>query len=555
VGKRTSFGLVLTTTVCAALSASGYAAGAQTPAQPPASPPPTEYTHATAGIVGPAPAAVLSGQTTVAAPARPRGARRIPAAAAPAATADVRAPAAAASPPSARPLTSLLSNFNGVSSHDSAITNFGHQFEPPDQGLCTGNGFVLEMVNSAYTVYDTTGKTLAGPFNINGPFNEGLTEFTSDPRCYYDATHNTWFATILALNPQETASTLDIAVNASGDPRKQWTVYKIDTTAVGGKSGTRDPGCPCFGDQPTLGVDAVNLYVTTNEFSIKGPQFNGAQVYAFAKKDLVSLSSSVHFVHFSKLAIGGAPAASVQPALTSGGSPAEYFLNSLDPTGTFDSRIGVWALTNRAAVGKGEVPTLSSVVIPSEAYGLPPEGEQKGSSTPIASNDDRMQQTQYAGGSVWGELTTALTLPGDPVQRAGGAWFQVKPVLSSGALSTAKMQRQGYVGVPGNSVLFPALQVTSNGHAAMVATLTGATRHPSAAYSVLLPEAGAFGPVTVAAAGAGTYEGERWGDYSFAALDPSGASVWLATEYVPPKSSQTPDGVRNWGTRVLDVVP
>jgi hypothetical protein len=36
-------------------------------------------------------------------------------------------------------------------------------------------------------------------------------------------------------------------------------------------------------------------------------------------------------------------------------------------------------------------------------------------------------------------------------------------------------------------------------------------------------------------------------------MDPGGSSVWLATEYVPPKASQTVDGKRNWGTRVLDV--
>jgi hypothetical protein len=45
----------------------------------------------------------------------------------------------------------------------------------------------------------------------------------------------------------------------------------------------------------------------------------------------------------------------------------------------------------------------------------------------------------------------------------------------------------------------------------------------------------------------------RWGDYSWAVMDPGGKSIWLATEYVPPKSSQTPDGLRNWGTRVMDV--
>src|SRR5437763_7963806 len=56
----------------------------------------------------------------------------------------------------------LLSNFNGVSSLDSAVTNFGLEFQPPDQGLCVGNGFVLEAVNSAYTIYHRDGSVVAG---------------------------------------------------------------------------------------------------------------------------------------------------------------------------------------------------------------------------------------------------------------------------------------------------------------------------------------------------------------------------------------------------------
>ncbi len=39
--------------------------------------------------------------------------------------------------------------------------------------------------------------------------------------------------------------------------------------------------------------------------------------------------------------------------------PAEYFLDSLDPFGTFDNRLGVWAMTNRQSVTSGNgVPNL-----------------------------------------------------------------------------------------------------------------------------------------------------------------------------------------------------
>ncbi len=543
VREASRFGLALVVVVAVA-PAPALAAGGQQG---------TVYRDVTTGTVAQAQTSPLAEQSPAApAQARRRGVRRIPhATSASPTSAPLAAPAALSSP------ASPLVNFNGVSSRDSAVTNFGLEFEPPDQGLCAGNGFVLEMVNSAYRVYDTSGKSLAGPFNVNGPFDEGLVEFTSDPRCYYDAADHTWFATILAIDKEENGSTLDIAVNNSGDPRTPWTAYKLNTTGLGGASGPKERGCPCFGDQPTLGFDGTNVYVTTNEFSIVGEQFDGAQIYAFAKKDLVTLSPVVHYAHFAKLNIGGAAAASVQPALTTGAAAAEFFLNSLDPTGMGDERIGVWALTNRGAVGKGEAPTLSSLVLPSEAYRLPPPAAQKGTASALESGDDRMQQTQSIGGSVWGELTTAVTIPGDAVTRAGAAWFQVKGALSGGVLSAAHVEHQGYVAVAGNYVIYPALQATPTGAAAMVMTLSGFGRHPSAAYATLAPEASAWGPVTVAAAGYGVYdpEAERWGDYSFASLDPSGSSVWLATEYVPPKSSQTEDGVRNWGTRVLDVAP
>ncbi|MFL5706312.1 MAG: hypothetical protein ACJ8AG_26345, partial [Ktedonobacteraceae bacterium] len=146
--------------------------------------------------------------------------------------------------------SALLEGFNGVSSRDSAKTNFGAQFEPPDQGLCVGNGFVVEPVNSAYTIYRTNGTVVAGPFNVNKLFADGFKQFTSDPRCYYDKSTNTWFAIILFINSTGTVARTDIAVNTSGDPTTPWTVYRIDATDTGKNGTPNHPGCPCLGDQP-----------------------------------------------------------------------------------------------------------------------------------------------------------------------------------------------------------------------------------------------------------------------------------------------------------------
>src|ERR1700694_4570066 len=335
----------------------------------------------------------------------------------------------------------LFRHVNGVSSLDSQVTNFDAKFEPPDTALCEGNGFVLEPVNSAYRIYRTNGTSIAGPFNINDLFGLGGFEFTSDPRCYYDPTTNTWFVTILfiATTPAgkfADSSAMYISVNPSGDPTTAWTTYTIDTTHPGAPASFQ---CPCFGDQPRLGIDAFNLYLSTDEFSIKGTAFNRAHLYAGAKRDLVQLKDEIHFAHFANPTIDGNPLFAIEPAITTGPSNAEYFLNPLDLNldGSTVNHIGVWAMTNREDVAEGNTPTLSSIVISSEGYAVPPNAIQKGLASQLNTGDDRMQQVQFINGALWGELTTALTVPGDAALRAAAAWFKVKPSLKDDVVTSA----------------------------------------------------------------------------------------------------------------------
>jgi len=119
----------------------------------------------------------------------------------------------------------------------------------------------------------------------------------------------------------------------------------------------------------------------------------------------------------------------------------------------------------------------------------------------------------------------------------------------------AQLKGQGYVASLGNYLLYPAIQVDRPGTAAMVMTISGSTFFGSAAYTVLSAGQKSFGAVHVAAAGTGPYDpnATRWGDYSWAVLDPTSNNIWVATEYIPPLASQTVDGLRNWGTRVFEI--
>ena len=228
---------------------------------------------------------------------------------------------------------------------------------------------MVGIVNLVIKVYKPNGTTVFGPLNLNDAFSESrrpsflaILAVTSIQR------PNTSSRLFSPLIHRVHLSHTDIGVlTSNGD---FVTVFQLDTTDA------TNPGCPCFGDQPLFGIDQYNVYISNNEFSILGPEFDGAQIYAISKSQLVKGNPSPNFVHFGNLGIGGTIAASVEPAITvDTNAPAEYFLNSLDPFGTFDNRVGVWAMTNRQVVSTGGIPNLSSKVITSEAYGFPPNAE------------------------------------------------------------------------------------------------------------------------------------------------------------------------------------
>ena len=138
--------------------------------------------------------------------------------------------------PRAKSNPQLLLDFEGVNHRDSRLAAGGNQFsgEPADQGVCAGNGFVLETVNSALRVYNSnTGAPLTPVLSLNefygfppafvrpaGPFGP----FTFDISCHYDPDSGRWFHLAVDLDQDPVTGDftgknyLDLAVSNSGDP-------------------------------------------------------------------------------------------------------------------------------------------------------------------------------------------------------------------------------------------------------------------------------------------------------------------------------------------------
>lgn len=465
----------------------------------------------------------------------------------------------------------LLHNFDGVNALDNKAAS-GFDLEPPDEGLGAGNGYVVNFVNVTGQIQSTSGALLVRPFYLNTFFHEAPQANTSDPRVFYDAGSRRWIATILVYSFDNktnfvSGSHIDVAVSTGSDPRGTWRVFQFDA------ANPNHAGCPCLADYPILGVDRDNVYVSTNEFDKTLTQFNGAQLYAISKSQLVSGAATPNIVLYQNLSVDGTLGYHVQPANTYGSAPAEYLMSSLDPNNTFDNRLAVWALTNTAAVSSGGIPALSVQVISSEAYSAPPNaqtppgmctgslcGASGAPTTGVVSTDfDAMQEVQYINGVLVGALNTAVNVPGDAGARAGVAWFVVRPQVSHGTVSAStRVVRQGYLAQQGQYLLYPHVNTIENGAMAMTFGFGGPGSYLSAAYATA-PAGKGFGTIRLAAAGVAPDNGftgtkkfggvGRWGDYSNGQIIPGTNKVWLATQYIP----NTGDGNANWGNRIFEL--
>ena len=510
--------------------------------------------------------------------------------------------------------------FNGLNHRDQrtlGISLSAPQFslEPPDQGLCVGNGQVLEPINAALRVFNPDG-TAGSIVALNAFFGVApaivrstppvFGEFVSDPKCYFDPGAQRWFVTALQIHQDPNTGAFRprthtfIGVSQTADANGTFSVYSLDATDDGQGGTPSHTACPCFGDQPLIGADANGLYVSTNEYNLGdsthpfGSVFNGAQIYAISKADLVNLVTAPKFVQINAGEVslsGDGVANSVQPAASPAGhyesarGGTEYFLMSMDFSrviiiprhSTPVTSIALWALTNTGSLNSG-APNLhlNHVEIGSELYGQPPDAEQKSGDlflgdivhSPLSlvqANDDRMNQVVFADGKLWSAVNTAVQTENGPT-RVGVAYFVVAPSVTNGL--TGAIAGQGYVSVNQENLLFPSIGVTDAGKAVMTFSLLGPDIFPSQAYATLDVSTG-VGSLHVGAPGQGPQDGftgyrkivggngdARWGDYSAAVADTSG-TVWFAQEYIahPATDTSTRTLNANWATFIGHVTP
>ncbi len=489
--------------------------------------------------------------------------------------------------PQAKSNPGFVNGFEGLNLYQQRYARGGNQFtvEPPDQGMCVGNGYVVEAVNDVFNVYDSSGNSLLPdntatnivsgfPRNVDHaidlnsflgypPAIDRSTGATgpsvTDPSCLYDVATNRFFLVVLTYVWDGATGYfddhLDLAVSQTGDPTGQWNVYRIDVTNDGTDiGGTGANAGPYLGDYPHMGADANGIYLTTNAYPWYGNGFGGAQIYALSKAQLAAGASSVTMVHIDTSGMVNEPGYSLpnQPGFTvwpaqspsrqfntsNGGT--EYFMSSnaaaeaVDPVYGYhsdyvSSQLVVWTLTNTSSLNSAS-PALSlgNRVVTVETYAFPPKQQQPGAGAAPGTNTPQ--------GYCLNDTTTQL------FNGATGCWKLLvgaqpkNEVVSTPDSNDTRMQQVTYA----NGRLWGALDTAVNPD--------GGAQRAGIAYFVVNPSAGKV--VTQGYLGATGYDfvypaiGVTASGRGVMAFTATGDSTFPSAAYAPIDAIH---GVGAWG--------
>lgn len=200
---------------------------------------------------------------------------------------------------------------NGLDAVDSAThtTNPFKDIEPPDQGLCAGNGFVTEANNlGEILVFNTALQRRSAPISLDRIMGLGKRHWSSggDTSCIYDSSHGGhWFFTqFVSASPESKGGPFagcfisgpsavanscyeGIAVSKGSSPFGPYNVYFLNANYD-----PAEPGAPyLLNDFAKISVTRDAFLLFYDEFPLKtagfgGGAFNGAQEFAFRKTAL-----------------------------------------------------------------------------------------------------------------------------------------------------------------------------------------------------------------------------------------------------------------------------
>jgi len=381
------------------------------------------------------------------------------------------------------------STFPGISSTSCGAVNGGFAFPFADIALAVGDTSVgvMQAVNDCLSVFDKNGLQQAGYpkssptfFGVDPVANPNV----SEPRMIFDwINHRYIFVAVSYPNSCATQCAspafYNVAVSMTDNPTGSWCLAQFGVLTG---PNPNPSGVYALLDFPRLGQDRQAIYIASTLYQ---PSYAGEEVVALAKSSLYSCSS------LSAAFVGRLSGFAIQPAnqYSPNDDPKSMYFVTSDVGGT---GFRIWVSSWHDPFGQFTTPSFTQVIVnPSTGYTMPPDASQCGTSTRIATGDDRFGGTaMYAAGSIYAALTS-----GTPAGLMGNGqpWiinYKIEPFLDTSGTATdgqiigARILNEILRGAStgSNAWYYPAMQPDAEGNVTEVFGFSSSTTCPSVGY-------------------------------------------------------------------------
>jgi hypothetical protein len=431
-------------------------------------------------------------------------------------------------------IPATLLNFNGIGLSGGSQSNF----IPPDTNGDVGPNHYVQIVNTAYEVFNKSGGVLMAAVATNTIWNGfgGLcqTDNDGDGTVVYDSIANRWVIQQFAVtgaNPPTVMFQECVAVSTGPDPTGTYNRYSFPYSF--------------FPDYPKLAVWPDAYYTTYNTFNAAGTQFTGGEVCAFDRTRMLAGMSATQQCFNVGTSFGGLLGAHVTGSrLPAAGTP-EYVVS----LGVFDGQLQIWRF-HVDFVTPANTTLTTQPALATAAFTLPCSDTggtcvpQFGTTQQLDTLGDRlMYRLNYRnfGDHEAIVVSHSITAGGSSV---GERWYELRP-----SANTLSIFQQGTYAPDGNFRWMGSIVEDQQGNMALGFSESSSSLNPQIHYTGRL----AGDPAGMMPQGEGTIINgtgsqigfSRWGDYSSMSIDPSDdCTFWYTNQYL------TADGSFNWSTHI-----
>lgn len=431
----------------------------------------------------------------------------------------------------------ILRNFDGIP--DAANGNL--ESVPPDENLSVGATQVVEVINTAYQVFNkSTGASVQGPRQISRIFTgmsglcgQGATFNFTDPIVLYDKKAGRWFISIVASNSSFTTGNECIAVSTTSDATGSYHRYAFGF------------GSDVFNDYPKFGVWPDAYYGSYNLF---GPtSFIAAEACAYTRSAMLAglAAKAICFKNPSEFSL--LPSDLDGATLPPTGEP-NFFVDLATTTALHLFRFHVNFTTPSSSSFTGPI------TIPVAPFAQAC-GSKKGTCIPQAGTkqlldslgDRLMFRLAYRNFGTHESLVVNHSVT-TSVAQAGVRWYEIRSPNSAPTVF-----QQGTLTNGSLSLWMGSIATDKVGDMAVGFSESSNLIHPRIAFTGRVPgdPKGTMEGIATIFSGPGSQTGgtvnggNRWGDYSSIALDPANdCTFWYVNEYLPA------NGLFNFHTRI-----